>query len=87
LITSISSAPAAPEVRFSEPKYDDVVDPYPTHANYATMMDDHKKRIDNNLLTAINMIMVCFDKLEGKQSMAIYRVLILLLKTLNLACL
>jgi hypothetical protein len=43
LITSTSSAPTAPEVRISEPKYDDIVDPYPTHANYATMMDDHKK--------------------------------------------
>jgi hypothetical protein len=57
LITSTSSAPAAPKVRSSEPKYDDIVDPYPTHANYATMMDDHKKIIDNNLLTAVNMIM------------------------------
>jgi hypothetical protein len=56
LITSTSSAPAAPEVRISEPKYDDIVDPYPTHANYATMMDDHKKVIDNNLLTVVNMI-------------------------------
>jgi hypothetical protein len=36
------------------------------HANYATMMDDHKKVIDNNLLTTVNMIMVHFDKLEGK---------------------
>jgi hypothetical protein len=66
LITSTSSASAAPEVRTSEPKYDDIVDPYPTHANYATMMDDHKKVIDNNLLTAVNMIMAHFDKLEGK---------------------
>jgi hypothetical protein len=41
LITSTSSAPAAPEVRISEPKYNDIVDPYPTHANYATMTDDH----------------------------------------------
>jgi hypothetical protein len=57
LITSTSSAPVAPEVRISKPKYDDIVDPYPTHANYATMMDDHKKVIDNNLLTAVNMIM------------------------------
>jgi hypothetical protein len=30
------------------------------------MMDDHKKVIDNNLLTAVNMIMAHFDKLEGK---------------------
>jgi hypothetical protein len=30
------------------------------------MMDDHKKVIDNNLLTTVNMIMVRFDKLEGK---------------------
>jgi hypothetical protein len=30
------------------------------------MMDDHKKVIDNNLLTAISMIMARFDKLEGK---------------------
>jgi hypothetical protein len=30
------------------------------------MMDDHKKVIDNNLLTVVNMIMVRFDKLEGK---------------------
>jgi hypothetical protein len=30
------------------------------------MMDDHKKVIDNNLLTTINMIMARFDKLEGK---------------------
>jgi hypothetical protein len=66
LITSTSSAPVAPEVRSSEPKYDDIVDPYPTHANDATMMDDHKKVIDNNLLTAVNMIMARFDKLEGK---------------------
>jgi hypothetical protein len=66
LITSTSSALAAPKVRISEPKYDDIVDPYPTHANYTTMMDDHKKVIDNNLLTAVNMIMARFDKLEGK---------------------
>jgi hypothetical protein len=66
LITSTSSAPAVPEVRSSEPKYDDIVDPYPMHANYATMMDGHKKVIDNNLLTAVNMIMSRFDKLEGK---------------------
>jgi hypothetical protein len=66
LITSTSSAPSTPKVRSSEPKYDDIVDPYPTHANYATMMDDHKKVIDNNLLTAINMIMARFDKLQGK---------------------
>jgi hypothetical protein len=66
LITSTSSAPTAPEVRSSEPKYDDIVDPYPTHANYATMMDDHNKVIDNNLLTTVNMIMARFDKLEGK---------------------
>ena len=66
LITSTSSAPAAPEVRTNEPKYDDIVDPYPTHANYATMMDDHKKVIDNNLLAAVNMIMARFDKLQGK---------------------
>jgi hypothetical protein len=66
LITSTSSSPAAPEVRSSKPKYDDIVDPYPTHANYATMMDDHKKVINNNLLTVVNMIMAHFDKLEGK---------------------
>jgi hypothetical protein len=66
LITSTSSAPAAPEVRSLEPKYDDIIDPYPTHANYATMKDDHKKVIDNNLLTVVNMIMARFDKLEGK---------------------
>jgi hypothetical protein len=66
LVTSTSSAPAAPEVRSSEPKYDDIVDPYPTHVNYATMMDDHKKVIDNNLITAVNIIMARFDKLEGK---------------------
>jgi hypothetical protein len=36
------------------------------HANYATMMDDHKKVIDNNLLTTVSMIMARFDKLEGK---------------------
>jgi hypothetical protein len=56
LITSTSSAPAAPEIRSFEPSYDDIVDPYPTHANYATMMDDYKKVIDNNLMTAVNMI-------------------------------
>jgi hypothetical protein len=66
MITSTSSKPAAPEVRISESKYDDIVDPYPTHANYATMMDDHKKVIDNNLLTVVNMVMARFDKLEGK---------------------
>jgi hypothetical protein len=66
LITFTSSAPATPEVRSSEPRYDDIVDPYPTHANYATMMGDHKKVIDNNLLTVVNMIMAHFDKLEGK---------------------
>jgi hypothetical protein len=36
------------------------------HAIYATMMDNHKKVIDNNLLAAMDMIMACFDKLEGK---------------------
>jgi hypothetical protein len=36
------------------------------HANYATVMDDHKKVIDNNLLATVNMIMARFDKLEGK---------------------
>jgi hypothetical protein len=66
LVTSTSSAPTAPEVRSSEPKYDGIFDPYPTHANYATMMDDHKKVIDNNLLIVVNMIMARFDKLEGK---------------------
>jgi hypothetical protein len=60
LITSTTSAPTAPEVRSSEPKYNDIVDPYPT------MMDDHKKVIDDNLLTAVNMIVACFDKLEGE---------------------
>jgi hypothetical protein len=30
------------------------------------MMDDHKKVIDNNLLTTVNMIMTRFNKLEGK---------------------
>ena len=64
LITSTSAAHAASEVRTTEPKYDK--DPYPTHANYATMMDDHKKVIDNNLLAVVNMIMARFDKLEGK---------------------
>jgi hypothetical protein len=66
LITSTSSAPVAPEVRSSEPRYDDIVDHYLAHFNNATMMDDHKKVIDNNLLTAVNMIMARFDKLEGK---------------------
>jgi hypothetical protein len=66
LITSTSATPAAPEVRSSKPKYDGIVDPYPMHANYATMMDDHKKVIDNNLLTVVNMIMARFDNLEGK---------------------
>jgi hypothetical protein len=66
LITSTSSATAAPKVWISKPKYDDIVDPYPTHANYATMMDNHKKVIDNNLLTVVNMIMARFYKLEGK---------------------
>jgi hypothetical protein len=87
LITSTSSAPAAPEVRISEPKYDDIVNPYPTHANYATMMDDHKRVIDNNLLTAVSMIMARFDKLEGKTTEGNASVLILLLNKLNLACL
>ena len=64
LISSTSSAPAASEVRITEPKYDE--DLYPTHANYVTMMKDHKKVIDNNLLAAVNMIMARFDKLEGK---------------------
>jgi hypothetical protein len=66
LITSTSFAPATPEVRSSESRYDDIVNPYPTHVNYATMMDDHKKVIDNNLLTAVNIIMAYFDKLKGK---------------------
>jgi hypothetical protein len=66
LITSTSSAHAASEVRTTKPKYDDDVDPYPMHANYATMMEDHKKVIDNNLFVAVNMIMAHFDKLEGK---------------------
>ena len=64
MITSTSSAPAASEVRITEPKYDENL--YPTRANYATMMEDHKKVIDNNLLAAVNMIMARFDKLEGK---------------------
>ncbi|CAD6343257.1 unnamed protein product [Miscanthus lutarioriparius] len=63
-ITSTSSAHVASEVRTTEPKYDK--DPYPTHANYATMMDDHKKVIDNNLLAAVNMIMAHIDNLEEK---------------------
>jgi hypothetical protein len=49
LITSTSFAPVAPEVRSSEPRYNDIIDPYPTYVNYAIMMDDHKKVIDNNL--------------------------------------
>jgi hypothetical protein len=66
LITSTSFAFVAPEVRTSEPKYDDIVDSYSTHANYASMMDDHKKVIDNNLLTVVSMVMARFNKLEGK---------------------
>ena len=64
MITSTSSAPTASEVRISEPKYDE--DLYPTHANSATMMEDHKKVIDNNLLAAVNMIMAHFDNLKEK---------------------
>jgi hypothetical protein len=71
LITSTSSAPAAPEVRSFEPRCDGIVDPYPTHANYATMMDDHKKVTNNNLLTTISIIMARFDKLEGKTTYGI----------------
>jgi hypothetical protein len=48
----------------NKPRYDE--DPYPTHANYAAMMDDHRKVIDNNLFAAINTIMARFDKLEAK---------------------
>jgi hypothetical protein len=87
LITSTSSTPVAPEVRTYEPKYDDIVDPYHTHADYVTMMNDHKKVIDNNLLTSVNMIMAHFDKLGGKTTDAMHRVLVLLLNNLNFACL
>jgi hypothetical protein len=66
LITSTSFALVAPEVRTFEPKYNDIVDSYSTHANYASMMDDHKKVIDNNLLTVVSMVMARFNKLEGK---------------------
>jgi hypothetical protein len=79
--TTATSADA--EVNPSDkPRFDDS---YPTHANYATTMNDHKKVIDNNLLATVNMIMACFDKLEGKTTDLINQVLRLLFKNLSLA--
>jgi len=42
------------------------VDPYLTHANFATMLEDDKKVIGNNLMSDVDMIMPRFDKIEGK---------------------
>ena len=44
------------------------VDPYLTHANFATMLEDDKKVIGNNLMSDVDMIMPRFDKLEGKMA-------------------
>lgn len=59
---SIVSTSAIPEVKIDEK----VIDPYPTHTNYAKMLYDQKTIIDNNLMTDLNMLMAHFDRLEGK---------------------
>lgn len=38
---------------------------YPIHADYAKMLQDQKTYNDNNLMTVVNMIVSCFDRLEG----------------------
>lgn len=52
IATTSSSLPSNPENKVNVK-----VDPYPTHANYATMLEDHKKVISNNLMTVVNIIM------------------------------
>jgi hypothetical protein len=59
---SVASTSATPKVKVDEK----VDDPYPTHADYAKILQDHKTVNDNNLMTAVNMIMSRFDRLEGK---------------------
>jgi len=56
------SASATLDVKINE----EVQDPYPTHSDYANMLQDQRMVIDNSLITAVNMIMSCFDRLEGK---------------------
>lgn len=31
------------------------------------MLDDHKKVSDNNLITVLNMLIACLDRVEGKK--------------------
>jgi hypothetical protein len=45
---------------------EEVDDFYPTHNDYANMLQDHKTVNDNNLMTNVNMIMSQFDELESK---------------------
>jgi hypothetical protein len=59
---SIASTSATPKVKVDEK----VDDPYPTHVDYAKILQNHKTVNDNNLMTAVNMIMSRFDRLEGK---------------------
>jgi hypothetical protein len=60
IIASTSSA--APKVKVNN----EVPNPYLSHINYAKMLQDHKTVNDNNVMTAVNMIMSRFDRLEGK---------------------
>ena len=53
----------APEVKFNE----EVEDPYPTHTNYAQMLQDYRTVSDNNLMIVVNMIMSCFGRINGKK--------------------
>ena len=46
---------------------EEVEDPFPTHANYAKMLQDHRTVTNNDLMTIVNMIMSCFDRLDGKK--------------------
>jgi hypothetical protein len=50
----------------------EVVDHYPTYANYSKILHDQKVVINNNLIAGINMIMACFDMLEGKRTDYVY---------------
>ena len=46
---------------------EEVTYPFHTHTNYAKMLQDQEIIIDNNLMTIVNMIMSCFDRLDGKK--------------------
>lgn len=53
---------SSPEVKANE----EVTDPYPTHANYASkMLEDERTINTNNLMNLDSMVFACMDKIEG----------------------